>query len=94
MRWPNVYVQTCRNYECLHTVRTVVDVAPEPECPRPVSLPLPVEGPRPPATKSAIERFERAYARGEARQLIKQARRQERRADRADGKAKQLGRNA
>lgn len=87
---PNTYVQTCRNWECMHTQRTVVDVA-EPDRPRPVSLPLPVEGPRPPATKSAIDAFERAYERGESRKAITRSRRQVRAAGAVDGKAKQLG---
>jgi hypothetical protein len=91
---PNVYLQTCRNYACLHTVRTVVEVAPEPEWPRPVSLPLPVEGPRPPAGPSAIAAFERAYERGEQQKAIARTRRQARAVSAGDVKAKQLGRNA
>jgi hypothetical protein len=91
-RWPNVYVQTCRNNECLHTERTTVEVAPEPERPRPVSLPI--EPPAPRTTRSAIDAFERAYESGETRQLIRRSRRQVAAAIAADGQRKRLGRDA
>ncbi len=92
-RAPNTYVQTCRNFKCMHTERTVVEVAPESR-PRPVSLPLAVEGPRPPATKSAIAKFEQAYERGETRKAIRSSRRQVNAVNRADGQLKRIGRDA
>lgn len=91
-RWPNIYVQTCRNYECLHTERTSVEVV-EPERPRPISLPIETAAPSLPA-RSAIDAFERAYQAGETRKLIRQSRRQVASAVAGDGQRKRLGRDA
>src|SRR4051794_38270739 len=87
-KWPNVYTQTCRNVQCLHTERTTVTVAPEPR-PRPVSLPLPADDPQPkPAPRSAIDQFERAYKAGNSRAAIRRASRQARSVSRGDGQLK------
>lgn len=92
LKWPNIYGQTCRNAACMYYHRTVVEVAPQPERPRPVSLPMAPDEPRLPATKSAIAEFERAYQTGTTKKLIARRRRELRRAN--DGQAKRLGRNA
>lgn len=91
-RWPNVYVQTCRNCECLHTERTSVEVV-EAERPRPITLPIDPPASRPPV-RSAIGAFERAYAAGESRKLIRRSRQQAASAVAADGQRKRLGRDA
>ena len=92
-RRTGVVVQTCRNVQCMHTVRTSTPLTSPPEAPRQVSLPASQATERV-VRPGALDRFERFHHAGQTKKAIKANRRLARQANATDGQLRRLGRDA